>query len=314
VLYHLKHPLLALERVASVSKGLVAVESFVLAERHRPGIGIEQYPMMEFFEGEDFGGQLDNWFAPTVRALAAMCRTAGFVRVTVENVHEFGAALSCDRTWAKLPDAAYRAHPVLKVISAFDNDTRGINFRAASSDDYVGCRLIGDGVELQPDNVWPEVAGFASAPVFVGPVEGQQWQVNFKLPPGLTPGWHPVRIRTSEGVTNDYEIAVDVPCVALELQIKSAADAISWQPMSLSNRNESIAVWVSGLPRNADLNSVKVRIGDRLLLTTFVGQPGDDGNCQINAKLLFPESPGMVPLRVAVGDVAADPVEIEITP
>jgi tRNA (mo5U34)-methyltransferase len=41
VLYHLKHPLLALERVCSVAKDLVAVESFVLKDRHRPGLGIE---------------------------------------------------------------------------------------------------------------------------------------------------------------------------------------------------------------------------------------------------------------------------------
>jgi tRNA (mo5U34)-methyltransferase len=313
VLYHLKHPLLALEKVASVTKGMAAVESFVLRERHRPGMGIEQYPMMEFFEGEDFGGELDNWLAPTVSCLSALCRTAGFVRVAVENVQEFGAALTCHRTWAALPEAAQRPHPNLKLVSAFDNDTRGVNFRAASSDDYVGCRLSGDEAALGRDSVWPEVGEFASTPVFVGMVEGQQWQVNFKLPPGLTPGWHPVRIRTPEGVTNDYAIAVDVPCVASELAIKSAADAISWQPLSLSCSNQSIAIWVSGLPRNADLNTVKVRIADRLMLTTFVGQPGADGNCQVNAKLLYPEDPGRAPLLVAVGEVTSDPVEIEIT-
>jgi tRNA (mo5U34)-methyltransferase len=313
VLYHLKHPLLALERVASVAKGMVAVESFVLAERHRPGIGIERYPMMEFFEGEDFGGQLDNWFAPTVSCLAALCRTAGFVRVAVENVQEFGAAITCHRTWAGLPATSSTQRSDLKLISAFDNDTRGVNFRAGSSDDYVGCRLSGDGIDLGLDSVWPEVGEFASAPVFAGMVEGGQWQVNFKLPPGLTPGWHPVRIRTPEGVSNSCEIAVDVPCVATGLTIKSAADAITWQPLRLACRNESVAVWVSGLPRNADLNNVKVRIANRLLLTTFVGQPGADGTCQVNAKLLYPETPGMQLLSVSLGDTAADPIEIEVT-
>jgi hypothetical protein len=147
----------------------------------------------------------------------------------------------------------------------------------------------------------------------VGRVEGDQWQVNFKLPPGLTPGWHPVRIRTPEGVTNDYEIAVDVACETGALQIKSAADAISWEPMRLSSANQNLAMWVRGLPRNADLNNVKVRVANRLMLTTFVGPPDADGSCQVNAKLLYPEEPGKMPLRISVGEVASDPVEIEIT-
>jgi tRNA (mo5U34)-methyltransferase len=314
VLYHLKHPLLALEKVASVARGMVAVESFVLAERHRPGLGIEQHSMLEYFEGEDFGGQLDNWFAPTVPCLMALCRTAGFVRVSLARVHEYGAAIVCERTWDSLPAAARQRRADLRLLSAFNTDSRGINFRAASSDDYVGARLAGEGVELSLDSVWPEVGGFASAPVFVGRVEGQQWQVNFKLPPGLTPGWQPVRIRTPQGVSNDYEIAVDVPCEVKGLQIKSAADAISWEPQRLSNANQSLAIWVRGLPRNADLNNVKVRIANRLMLTTFVGSADAEGISQVNAKLLYPEEPGKLPLQVSVGSVDSDPVDIELTP
>src|SRR5580704_15908949 len=47
VLYHLKHPLLALERVCALTTGMAAVESFVLRESHRPDENVEKLPTME---------------------------------------------------------------------------------------------------------------------------------------------------------------------------------------------------------------------------------------------------------------------------
>ena len=41
VLYHLKHPLLALERVCALTTDLAAVDSFILREEHRPGRTLE---------------------------------------------------------------------------------------------------------------------------------------------------------------------------------------------------------------------------------------------------------------------------------
>src|SRR6202162_4871035 len=37
VLYHLKHPLLALERVCAITTEMAGVDSFILREHHRPG-------------------------------------------------------------------------------------------------------------------------------------------------------------------------------------------------------------------------------------------------------------------------------------
>ena len=71
VLYHLKHPLLALERVCSVARDMAAVESFVLGERHGLTAAQEERNLLQFFEDDDFGGQVDNWFAPTTACLLA---------------------------------------------------------------------------------------------------------------------------------------------------------------------------------------------------------------------------------------------------
>ena len=74
VLYHVKHPLLALERVCSVTTEMAIVESYAMKEQ-------TDRNLLEFYEYDEFGGQFDNWFAPTPRAMVAMCRTAGFARV-----------------------------------------------------------------------------------------------------------------------------------------------------------------------------------------------------------------------------------------
>ena len=46
VLYHLKHPLLALERVCAITRDFAAVDSFVLREEQLPGRNIEEVPVM----------------------------------------------------------------------------------------------------------------------------------------------------------------------------------------------------------------------------------------------------------------------------
>ena len=195
VLYHLKHPLLALEkrrfgRTRNGSSGI-----FRAAGRHRPGTHVEERPLMEFFEVEDFGGQLDNWVGPTLPCLMAMCRTAGFARVNLKNVQDYGAAITCERKW---PESSMALLPELVLVSALHNDNHGRNFSSSvSSDDHVICRLATE-LELTRESVWPEVDEYGAAPVFVGKVENQ-WQVNFKLPPGLAPGIHAVRIRTPPG-------------------------------------------------------------------------------------------------------------------
>src|SRR5580692_11155084 len=59
VLYHLKHPLLALERVCELTTDMACIESLVTDD---PPSG--QVPLMEFYEGNELAGQYDNWTCP----------------------------------------------------------------------------------------------------------------------------------------------------------------------------------------------------------------------------------------------------------
>ncbi len=74
VLYHLKDPLGALERVASVTNKLLIVETAVDL------IGLRR-PALAFYPGRELNGDPTNWFGPNVACVEAMLRVCGFGRV-----------------------------------------------------------------------------------------------------------------------------------------------------------------------------------------------------------------------------------------
>lgn len=75
VLYHMKHPLLALERLRSVTKEVAVIETEAMS-------GTGSYA--RFYGGSDLNDDPTNWWVPTEEALVALCRTAGFSRVEVK--------------------------------------------------------------------------------------------------------------------------------------------------------------------------------------------------------------------------------------
>lgn len=74
VLYHLKHPLLALEHVASVCRDQLILST------HVDLVGVER-PAMAFYPGAEFANEANNWWGPNLPAVEAMLRTVGFSRV-----------------------------------------------------------------------------------------------------------------------------------------------------------------------------------------------------------------------------------------
>ena len=74
VLYHMRHPMLALEKVASVTKRLLVLET-VIDLLHIPGKALAFYP------GSELDRDDTNWFGPTPAACEAMLRSVGFRRI-----------------------------------------------------------------------------------------------------------------------------------------------------------------------------------------------------------------------------------------
>ncbi len=74
VLYHMKHPLLALERVASVTREMIILETAVdMLDAGRAA--------MAFYPDADLGKDATNWCGPNPAAVVAMLRTVGFRRI-----------------------------------------------------------------------------------------------------------------------------------------------------------------------------------------------------------------------------------------
>ena len=76
VLYHLPNPLLALERVASVSRGLLILETVV----DMVGIG---RPAAAFYPDKELNNDPTNWWGPNHAAVQGMLTSVGFSRVDV---------------------------------------------------------------------------------------------------------------------------------------------------------------------------------------------------------------------------------------
>jgi tRNA (mo5U34)-methyltransferase len=83
-LYHLKHPMLALDRLRAVCapNALLIVESHI-CDDYSPyeggmGHGHGEKMVCEFYPGKQLGGCQTNWWAPTLKCLANMVEAAGF--------------------------------------------------------------------------------------------------------------------------------------------------------------------------------------------------------------------------------------------
>ncbi len=83
-LYHLRHPLLALDKLAAVCSGAIYVESAVLDDYsvyRGLGQGYKNEMVMEFYPESQFGNNPTNWWSPTTFCLAQMVRASGFKEV-----------------------------------------------------------------------------------------------------------------------------------------------------------------------------------------------------------------------------------------
>ena len=82
VLYHLRHPLYGLERISSVCRKAIYVES-AICDEHSAYLGRVKgldttRPVMEFLPGKQLGGNASNWWLPSATCIAAMLADVGF--------------------------------------------------------------------------------------------------------------------------------------------------------------------------------------------------------------------------------------------
>ena len=315
VLYHLKHPLLALERVCELSTGLVCVESFVTDDGSDPSAK----PVMEFYEGTELCGQFDNWVGPNVACLLAMCRSAGFASVKLESVLDHRAHVTCRRHW---PEPIGPLEPAPYLTSVENAATRNREF-SGTSDDYVALWFKSGRAGLTKADVFPRIGPYGSHPVFLENTGGDGWQVNCKLPPGLAPGWHPATLRTTESAwANPVRIPVDLsaaerrqppPNAASEIRIAIATDGKTWERNLVhTGLGSCISLWVAGLPEGAGKEDVAVWLDGDELPAIFLSEPDPQGLRQVNAMLPTGAQPGDYAVSAGCAGAVSLPVPVRL--
>jgi tRNA (mo5U34)-methyltransferase len=92
VLYHMRHPMLSVERVASVTREMVVLETAVDMLSYRR-------PAMAFYPGDELGCDATNWCGPNPAAVVGMLKAAGFRRIEIVS--------GVRSSWFRLAKAAY---------------------------------------------------------------------------------------------------------------------------------------------------------------------------------------------------------------
>jgi len=82
-LYHLRHPLAGLDRLTALCDGAIYIESAICDDfsPYNGGMGkgyAKNDMVMEFYPGKQYGGNENNWWAPTLQLLGSMLDEAGF--------------------------------------------------------------------------------------------------------------------------------------------------------------------------------------------------------------------------------------------
>jgi len=304
VLYHLRHPLLALEIVCSSTTEVAIVESFVTDgdtwREHTADI-----PTMEFYEGFELANQFDNWVGPSVACLLAMCRAAGFARVELLHTEPYNAIVACYRKWEPPPPDAAAAPPQLMGVG--DSRDYGINF-STGKEHYISCWFRSSRETIAKEDLRPEVGEFGVAPYWTGRMRDDWWAANIPLPRGLTPGWHDVRLRFADSdYSNPLRIAMDLPLNVDRIVCRDVRDSANWKSGEIAvTECGYLACWVTGLPENADRNNVRVFLGDRRIGVHYLGAPDASGVSQINAVVPGGFPKGDHALRIECGGVNSE--------
>ena len=308
VLYHVKHPMLALELVCAHTRDIAIVESAVIdGPQYQAGVR-EEIPTLEFYETDELGGHLDNWFCPSVACMMAMCRAVGFARVELLSLTATTASIACFRRWPE-PRQPF-THPAPELAAVVNNANLGINV-ARDNDDYLTWWFTSD-QDLARDDLQFEVGGFGCHAVSLTRRDNSAWSANTILPPGLPSGWVEARLRTTTSpFTGTRRLAVDIPTsVNQQLLLDAVQDSRTWENNRIHRGSTHVILWIRGLSSNCDRANIKVFFGGEPLLVDFVGEPDANHAHQVNARL--PQELGTGTKTVAVEYAGQLSNEIEV--
>ncbi len=327
VLYHLRHPLLGLEKVVELTTDLALVESYVISpeERAIPAV-------MEYYERAELGGQIDNWCGPSPECLLSFCRSAGFARAELVDVTNNRGSVTCHRRWAEPVESA---GPGPELRSAVNNRSWEPRFHP-NKDEYLCC-FFRSGVEatkdqitadqitadqitadqitadqITADSLMVEVDGFGTQTLLVAPDGSGGWQANCLKPPGLEAGVHLVRVRTPRSARSNAvtftmldewgrePAATDVLVAGLVPELCSAEFRESGDLRLAGSRGGALVVYFRAAVAALQPRDVRVEVGGQIAGAVGSVSPLEPGVWQSNVNLDAAIAAG-TPVRVCVG-------------
>ncbi len=304
VLYHLRHPLLGLEKVVELCTDRALVESFVIAEEPRPVPTV-----MEFYERGELGGQIDNWCGPSPDCLLAMCRSAGFARAELRDITNQRASVVCSR---RFPDPLPDAGPAAHLVAAVSNRSWSARFHPAK-EEYLCCWFKAANPELTPADIAIEVDGFGIPCLSVAPNGPGAWQASCLRPPGLDAGRHKVRLRIGLGArSNAVEFtmldetgaAIAAPSPALPREAPELCSVhfeASGDLRIALNRGGSLVCYFRSGAESLGIEDATVETGGEAMRPQTVSSP-EPGVWQANLLLTRrPAFPASVRMRLGEG-------------
>lgn len=200
VLYHLRHPLLGLERLCEVTRDFAFIESHVTDD-----FFIAPNPIMEFYEFEQLGGRYDNWWGPSSECLVQMIRASGFPRVEILRRESTRAAIKACRNW--VPNPALEVSPSIFVSTTFNPVTWNHEVPISGRNAFLGMYAKGLPENVTRESLRVHVGSFGIGPHFVGDSQYPCYkQINLPVPPGLDPGTTTVWIETGSQRSNGAEV------------------------------------------------------------------------------------------------------------
>jgi len=313
VLYHLKHPLLALERVCELSTGMACIESLVTDDPPQPNA----IPLLEFYETTELAGQFDNWCGPNTSCLLAYMRTAGFVNVRLLGEHDCRAQAVGYRKWPDTP----RSGSGPELVCVENTWTRDHNFRS-DRDHYFTVWFKTPRSGLDCDNVFVQVGPYACRPVGVRNFTGSGWQANCKLAPGVSHGWFDVTVAVGDSNwSNRARIPIDLTraerlapgLVSDSLEIAGVTDGKTYESNRVRIGVEScMSLWAAGLPENVTQADITLRLDGADLPAVYLSGPDERALRQINAMLPPQLEPGEYRISVQCRGVESRTVPIQL--
>jgi tRNA (mo5U34)-methyltransferase len=291
VFYHLRHPLLAMENVCAVTRGVAFVESYVIDDAPDPA-----RCHMEFYETDELGGQIDNWCGPTTSCLMAMARSAGFPRVEFLYADSRRGGLIAHRRWEAVQPAKAAAAPFL--CSAVNNRHNDIVFQPRK-DEYMCVAFLSDEA-LTKDDVLVEIDQYGVPAIILVRHEAGYWQVNVKVPPGISAGDHDVRVGTRAAGFSDTVRIKMLPAgaerrygetpfagkreVVAAPRFQRVENTMDRSVVFRGYRNESLACRFAHSDGALDLSKVQLTVDGNPWPLLSVERP-EPGMWQVNARL-----------------------------